>query len=91
MRHFDVTVNKHKLELIVDLEREHWYLLFPKFGQYASGEIGMGHFERNHNFVRIGTRDYELVFDCDDECTKWESWSIFDIKKQAYLTETGRL
>lgn len=91
MKRFDLTINKHELELIVDPERGHWYMLFPKYGQYASGPIGLGHFERNHNFLRIGTRDYELVFDCDDDATRWDSWSIFDVKKQAYLPETGRI
>ena len=85
IKHFNVEVYKHKLELIVDLERSHWYVLFPKHGQYASGDIGHGSFERNHNFIVIGSRDYELVFDCDDDGKRWESVSIFDIKKQAYL------
>jgi hypothetical protein len=91
MKHFEITIGRHQLELIVDLEREHWYALFPKYGQYASGPIGSGSLERNHNFLRIGTRDYELVFDCDDNRKHWESWSIFDVKKQEYLPESGRL
>ena len=91
MKHFEITVNKHQLELIIDPGREHWYLLFPKHGQYASGQIGHGSFERNHNFLRIGTRDYELVFDCDDERTRWESWSVFDVKKQIYLDASGKI
>lgn len=91
IRHFDIEVNKHKLELIVDLEREHWYVLFPKYGQYASGDIGHGSFERNHNYLVIGSRDYELVFDCDESRRHWEDWSFFDIKKQEYLPDTGRL
>lgn len=91
MKHFEITVNKHQLELIVDPEREHWYVLFPKYGQYASGQIGHGSFERNHNFLVIGRRDYELVFDCDDEQTRWDSWSIFDVKKQVYLDQSGKI
>lgn len=91
IKHFDIEVNKHKLELIVDLERDHWYVLFPKHGEYASGDIGHGSFERNHNYLRIGSRDYELVIDCDDELTHWESVSIFDVKKQAYLETTWKL
>jgi hypothetical protein len=91
IKHFDIEVNKHKLELIVDLERDHWYVLFPKYGQYASGDIGHGSFERNHNFLVIGSRDYEIVFDCDDDHTRWDSVSIFDIKKQEYLPECVRL
>ena len=91
IRHFDIEVNKHKLELIVDLERSHWYVLFPKYGQYASGDIGHGSFERNHNYLVIGSRDYELVFDCDDDHTCWESVSIFDIKKQTYLPTSWKL
>ena len=91
IKHFNIEVNKHKLELIVDLERNHWYILFPKYGQYASGDIGHGSFERNHNYIVIGSRDYELVFDCDDDQTRWDSVSIFDIKKQEYLPECVRL
>jgi hypothetical protein len=90
LKHFDTTIYKHKIELIFDLDREHWYALFPKYGQYASGAIGHGHFERNHNFLVIGTREYELVIDCDDDNKHWESWSIFDIKKQDYLQVSGR-
>ena len=91
IKHFNVTVYKHNLELIVDLDREHWYVLFPKYSQYASGAIGHGSFERNHNFLVIGTREYELVIDCDDDRTKWDSWSIFDVKKQDYLEVSGKL
>lgn len=91
IKHFDIEINKHKLELIVDLDRSHWYVLFPKYGQYASGDIGHGSFERNHNYIVIGSRDYELVFDCDDEGKQWDSVSIFDIKKQYYLPEVVRL
>ena len=91
IKHFNVEVYKHKLELIVDLERSHWYVLFPKYGQYASGDIGHGSFERNNNYIVIGSRDYELVFDCDENRRHWEDWSFFDIKKQEYLPYTGRL
>ena len=91
IKHFDVEVRTHKLELIVDLDRNHWYVLLPKYGQYASGEIGNGSYERNHNFLVIGQREYELVFDCDEKRTRWEDWSFFDVKKQEYLPDTGRL
>jgi hypothetical protein len=91
IKHFDVELRTHKLELIVDLKRNHWYVLFPKHGQYASGEIGHGSYERNHNFLMIGTRAYSLVFDCDDKRRRWEGWSFFDEKKQEYLPDTGRL
>jgi hypothetical protein len=86
MKKYDIAVNKHNLELIIDTDKNHWYVLFPKYGQYASGDIGHGSFERNHNFLVIGKRDYELVFDCDDEMKRWESMSIFDVKKQEYLS-----
>ena len=91
MKRFEVELRTHKLELIVDLDRNHWYVLFPKYGQYASGEIGHGSYERNHNFLVIGQREYELVFDCDEKRTRWEDWSFFDVKKQEYLPDTGRL
>ena len=91
IKHFDIEINKHRLELIVDLDRSHWYVLFPKHGQYASGDIGHGSFERNQNYLRIGRRDYEMVIDCDDEMTRWESVSIFDVKKQAYLPTSWKL
>lgn len=91
IKHFDVELRTHRLELIVDLKRNHWYVLFPKHGQYASGEIGHGSYERNHNFLVIGQREYELVFDCNEKRTRWEDWSFFDVKKQEYLPDTGRL
>jgi len=91
IKHFDVELRTHKLELIVDLDRNHWYVLLPKYGQYASGEIGHGSYERNHNFLVIGQREYELVFDCNEKRTRWEDWSFFDVKKQEYLPDTGRL
>jgi hypothetical protein len=91
IKHFDVELRTHKLELIVDLERNHWYVLFPKYGQYASGDIGHGSFERNHNFLMIGSRPYSLVIDCDDERKHWEGWSFFDENKQDYMPDTGRL
>lgn len=91
IKHFNVEVYKHKLELIVDLERNHWYVLFPKYGQYASGDIGHGSFERNHNPLVIGKRRYSIVFDCDDNRKHWEGWSFFDEEKQDYLPDTGRL
>jgi hypothetical protein len=91
MKRFEVELRTHKLELIVDLDRNHWYVLLPKYGQYASGEIGHGSYERNHNFLVIGQREYELVFDCDEKRTRWEDWSFFDVKKQEYLPDTGRL
>ena len=89
IKHFNVEINKHQLELIVDLERERWYMLFPKYMQFESGNIGNGKYERNHNYCIIGTRSYDIVFDCNDEQTAWESWSIFDIKKQEYLPSHG--
>jgi len=91
IKHFDITIYKHKIELIFDLTRNIWYALHPKYGKYVSGEIGRGRFERNHNFLTIGTREYELVIDCDDDQKHWESWSIFDIKKQDYLPINGKL
>jgi hypothetical protein len=90
MQHFETIIYKHTIELIFDLKRGHWYALFPKHGQYASGPIGHGNFERNHNFLVIGTREYELVIDCNDDHTRWESWSVFDVKKQDYLPVSGR-
>jgi hypothetical protein len=91
MKHFDVIINKHQIEVIIDAPRNHWYVLFPKYAQYASGEIN-SHFERIHHPLRIGTRMYSLVIDCNDESTEWESFSFFDEKKQAYIeTAQGNL
>lgn len=91
IKHFNVEVYKHKLELIVDLERSHWYVLFPKYGQYASGDIGHGSYEQNHNFIVIGSRDYELVFFPADNRRSWSTMQIFDVKKQDYLPDSVRL
>jgi hypothetical protein len=91
IKRFDVELRTHNLELIVDLGRNHWYVLFPKYGQYASGDIGHGSFERNYNFLVVGSREYSLVIDCDDKRRRWEGWSFFDEKKQDYMPDTGRL
>lgn len=91
IKHFDTTIYKHKIELIFDLDRHIWYALHPKYGQYVSGNFWRGRFERNHNLLIIGRREYELVIDCDDSNRYWESWSVFDIKKQDYLPTSGRL
>jgi hypothetical protein len=85
MKHYNIELNKHKLELILDTEREHWYILFPKYGQYTSGTFNDNGFERIHHAITVGTRDYELVLDTNDEQTKWESFSVFDCKKQCYI------
>jgi hypothetical protein len=91
MQHFDVVINKHQIEVIIDARRNHWYVLFPKYGQYASGEIN-SHFERIHHALAIGTRAYSLVIDPNDDLTAWESFSFFDEKKQAYIdTAQGKL
>jgi hypothetical protein len=88
---FELTIDGNNLELIIDTKRDHWFLLFPEHGQYASGSIGSGSYERNHNFLRIGSKDYELVIDCDDNQTHWDSWSIFDVEKQEYLSISGKI
>jgi hypothetical protein len=81
----DIEVNKHKLKIIFDTEKEHWYILFPKYGQYVSGSFNDSRMERVHHPITIGTRQYELVLDPDDSLTNWESFSIFDCKKQCYI------
>ena len=84
MKKYDIVVNKHILEIIIDVSRNHWYVLFPKYSQYASGSINDS-FERIHQPIHIGTRNYSIVFDCNDEGTAWESFSFFDEKKQIYI------
>ena len=84
MKKYDIVINKHALELIIDKDKNHWYVLFPKYGQYASGEIN-DTFERIHHRLHIGTREYSIVFDCNDEGTEWDSFSFFDEKKQTYI------
>jgi hypothetical protein len=84
MKHFDVIVNKHKLEVIIDTERGMWYTLFPKYRQYTNGQLP-DKLERFHEPVTIGTRDYSIVFDCDDANTRWNSFSYWDEKKQTYI------
>jgi len=91
IKQFNVTINKHDIEVIIDTHRNHWYVLFPKYGQYASGEIN-DHFERIHHPLTIGTRQYSLVIDCNDKNDAWESFSFFDEKKQSYIeTAQGEL
>ena len=90
MRKFELNLNNIKVVLIVDLERDNWYLLIPEYGQYASGEIN-SHFERIHHPIRIVNRNYELVFDCDDDNTYWDSWSVWDCEQECYLSISGSL
>jgi len=85
MKKYNIELNNHKLELILDVEQEQWYCLFPKYGQYASGSFNENGMERIHHPITIGTRNYELVLDPNDELTKWESFSVFDCKKQLYI------
>ena len=85
MKHYNIELNKHKLELILDIDREHWYILFPKHSQYASGSFNDNGFERIHHPITVGTRQYEFVLDTNDDQTKWESFSVFDCKKQYYI------
>ena len=92
MKQYDIELNKHKLKLILDLDRENWYMLFPKYGQFASGSFNDNGLERIHHPITVGTRDYELVLDPNDERTAWESFSVFDCKKQMYIdTAQGRI
>lgn len=84
MKHFDAIVNKHNIEVIIDADRNHWYVLFPKYGQYANGEIN-DNYERIYHPLTIGTRQYSIVLDCNDIGTKWESFSFFDEKKETYI------
>jgi hypothetical protein len=80
-----IEVNNHSLKIIFDIDNEHWYILFPKYGQYISGSFNDSGIERIHHPITIGTRQYELVLDPNDDQTKWESFSIFDCKKQCYI------
>lgn len=84
IKHFDILVFKHKLELIIDTDRGVWYSLFPKYGDYVYGKLP-DKLERIHAPVTIGTREYSIVFDCDDDNTRWESFSYWDEKKQTYI------
>jgi len=87
-----IEINKHKLHIGFDTVAENWYILFPKYGQYASGSFGSGSMERTHHPITIGSRNYELVIDCDDSMSNWESFSVFDIKKQSYIdTAQGQI
>jgi hypothetical protein len=92
MKQYDIILNKHELKLILDKENEHWFLLFPKYGQYASGEFNDNGRERIHHPITVGTRQYDLVLDCNDDGTEWESFSFWDEKKQLYIdTAQGQI
>jgi hypothetical protein len=92
MKQYDIVLNKHELILILDKEKEHWFLLFPKYGQYASGSFNDNGLERIHHPIRVGTRQYALVIDCNDDNTAWESFSFWDEKKQLYIdTAQGKI
>ena len=92
MKQYNIELNKHKLELLLDIEKEHWYVLFPKYGQYASGSFNDNGLERIHHPITVGSRNYELVLDPNDQLTKWESFSVFDCKKQCYIdTAQGKI
>ena len=92
MEQHDIVLNKHELILILDKEKEHWFLLFPKYGQYASGSFNDNGLERIHHPITVGTRQYCLVLDCNDDGTTWESFSFWDEKKQSYIdTAQGKI
>jgi hypothetical protein len=92
MEQHNIILNKHNLILILDKEKEHWFLLFPKYGQYASGSFNDNGLERIHHPIRVGTRQYALVLDCNDDGTEWESFSFWDEKKQLYIdTAQGKI
>jgi hypothetical protein len=92
MKQYDIVLNKHELILILDKEKEHWFLLFPKYGQYASGSFNDNGLERIHHPITVGTRQYALVLDCNDDGTEWESFSFWDYKKQLYIdTAQGKI
>ena len=92
MEQYDIVLNKHNLILILDKEKEHWFLLFPKYGQYASGSFNDNGLERIHHPIRVGTRQYALVLDCNDDRTAWDSFSFWDEKKQLYIyTAQGKI
>ena len=92
MKQYDIVLNKHNLILILDKEKEHWFLLFPKYGQYASGSFNDNGLERIHHPITVGTRQYDLVLDCNDDGTAWDSFSFWDEKKQLYIdTAQGQI
>ena len=92
MKQYDIILNKHKLKLILDTDLEHWYILFPSKGQYISGSFNENGLERIHHPFTVVTRQYEFVLEPNDDLTKWESFSVFDCKKQLYIdTATGDL
>jgi hypothetical protein len=92
IKQYNIELNKHKLELLLDIDKEHWYVLFPKYGQYASGSFNDNGLERIHHPITVGSRNYELVLDPNDQLTEWESFSVFDCKKQCYIdTAQGKI
>lgn len=89
---YDIELNKHRLELMLDIEEQKWYMLFPKYGQYASGSFNDNGMERVHHPITVGSRNYELVLDPNDDLTAWESFSVYDCKKECYIdTAQGRI
>jgi hypothetical protein len=92
MKHYNIILNNHNLEVILDTKREHWYILFPSKGQYISGSFNDNGLERIHHPFTVVTRQYELVLDPNDDQTQWESFSVFDCKKQMYIdTAQGKI
>jgi hypothetical protein len=92
IKQYNIELNKHKLELLLDIDKEHWYVFFPKYGQYTSGSFNDNGLERIHHPITVGSRNYELVLDPNDQLTEWESFSVFDCKKQCYIdTAQGKI
>jgi len=80
--------NRFPIVLVLDKENEEYFLLSENHKQYIKGKFN-DHLERVHHFFRVASNEYELVLDTDDAQNNWESWSIFDIKKQEYLSIGG--
>ena len=80
---FTITWGENWIELDYHHNQEAWY---------ASGSFNDNGLERIHHPITVGTRQYDLVLDCNDDGTAWDSFSFWDEKKQLYIdTAQGQI
>jgi len=80
--------NRFDITLVLNKEAEEWWILSENHKEFIKGKFyqgGSALYQRTHHQFCVRSNEYELVIDCNDEVDDWESWSIFDVKKQAYI------
>ena len=82
--------NRFNVVLVLDKKNEEYFVLSENHKQYISGKFSTSDTkERIHHQFCIRSNEYSLVLDPDNN--EWDNWSIFDEKKQEYLSVGGNI